>query len=87
MGAPPIPDGVPIERVDFLALRAKPGADPNISSEDEWYFTDTGETLAQDPNEFTPSEIAARRKAEADEDARRQPGKSRWWRWRRSDRE
>ncbi len=69
MGAPPIPDEAPLERVKFLALRAKPGGNG-----DEWYYRDTGETLQEDPDEFTPAEYAAILKAEAAENARH-PGK------------
>ncbi len=49
MGMPPIPNSVPLERMDFLELRAKPGADPNISAEEEWYYSDTGEKVPYDP--------------------------------------
>jgi len=48
-GAPAIPPNISRERLCFLGIRPVPGGDPNLESDMEFYYTDTGETVPPAP--------------------------------------
>ncbi len=50
MGFPMIPRGVDKSRLKLLAMRVKESARvPGVSDVFEWYYTDTGEAVPEDP--------------------------------------
>ncbi len=61
MGAPPIPAGIPKDRLKFVDMRVNEAAQVDgLEDEMEWYYTDTGETIPDADD--TPDDIAERTK-------------------------
>ncbi len=52
MGAPPFPEGVDENRIHLLEMRVKEDTrQPGLEDEYEWYYTDTGEVVPDDPSD------------------------------------